>query len=185
MGEISKMGTASVITDQRRGARAPPPACHAPCFHRMFKCRWARGAPGYRSGVAILRALVASAQRHLGCPVYARGYRRQLAVIRVRYAIAGFGPCRRMRASTTVSSNLTPPKAIAIGSVPSFSLVPLRCRSRFTTSRFMAPQKAATPSSARRSQAAGAWVAWTCSAPSQCCIRRRLRRLFCVWRCLT
>jgi hypothetical protein len=47
----------------------------------------------------------AAAQRHLGCPDYARGYRRQLAVMRVRYATAGFGPCQRIRASTTVSRN--------------------------------------------------------------------------------
>lgn len=46
------------------------------------------------------------------------------------------------------------------------TLVSLRCRSRFTPSRFMAPHEAATPSSARRSQAAGAVVARSCSAPS-------------------
>ena len=46
-----------------------------------------------------------------------------------------------------------------------FQVCPLRCRSRFTTSRFMATHEAATPSSARRLQAAGAVVAWTC-APS-------------------
>jgi hypothetical protein len=46
-----------------------------------------------------------SAQRHLGCPGCARGYRRQLAVMRIWYANAGFGPCRRFRASTTVSCN--------------------------------------------------------------------------------
>jgi hypothetical protein len=42
------------------------------------------------------------------------------------------------------------------------------CRSSFTTSRFMATQKAATPSSTRRSQAAGAWVAWSCCGLMQC-----------------
>jgi len=40
-----------------------------------------------------------------------------------------------------------------------FQVCPLRSRSRFTPSRFMASPKAATPSSARRSQAAGAWEA--------------------------
>jgi hypothetical protein len=45
----------------------------------------------------------AAAQRHLGCPDYARGYRRQLAVMRVRYATAGlaragaFAPALRYR----------------------------------------------------------------------------------------
>jgi hypothetical protein len=90
----------------------------------------------------------AAAQRHLGCPDYARGYRRQLAVMRVRYATAGlaragaFAPALRYRVIDT------PPKAIANGSVPPFSRVPLRCRRRFTTAQ--ASDKAARPLAVRR-----------------------------------
>jgi hypothetical protein len=64
----------------------------------------------------------AAAQRHLGCPDYARGYRRQLAVMRVRYATAGlaragaFAPALRYRVIDTPPKCIPRPSALRLRS---------------------------------------------------------------------
>ncbi|MFZ2302422.1 MAG: hypothetical protein WAW10_11220 [Gallionella sp.] len=67
---------------------------------------------------------------------------------------------RKPRAFAIAVASNRAQKAVKLPSaITPLQVCPLRCRSRFTTSRFMAPHEAAAPSSARRSQAAGAVAA--------------------------